>query len=82
MVVLVTGWVGISLSRTWVSRSKVRSKISRNQLKPGDLVFFNTSGKGISHVEIYIGDSKFIHTSKSKGVRIGSLNSKYYKINL
>lgn len=70
---------GISLPRTSVSQSKVGSKISRNQLKSGDLVFFNTSGKGISHVGVYIGDSKFIHASTSKGVRIDSLNSSYYK---
>lgn len=70
---------GISLPRTSVSQSKVGTKISRNQLKSGDLVFFNTSGKGISHVGMYIGDSKFIHASTSKGVRIDSLNSSYYK---
>ena len=79
MAVLVTGWVGISLPRTSVSQFKVGSKILRNQLKPGDLVFFNTSGKGLSYVGMYIGDSKFIHTSTSKGVRIDSLNSRYYK---
>ncbi|MFN8605751.1 MAG: C40 family peptidase [Romboutsia timonensis] len=67
------------LPRTSVVQSKVGSKISRNQLKSGDLVFFNTSGKGISHVGMYIGNSKFIHASTSKGVRIDSLNSSYYK---
>ena len=70
---------GISLPRTSVSQSKVGNKVSRNQLKSGDLVFFNTSGKGISHVGMYIGDSKLIHASTSKGVRIDSLNSSYYK---
>lgn len=70
---------GISLTRTSVAQSKVGTKISRNQLKTGDLVFFNTSGNGISHVGMYIGDSKFIHASTSKGVRIDSLNSTYYK---
>ena len=70
---------GINLPRTSVAQSKVGSKKSRNQLKSGDLVFFNTSGKGISHVGMYIGNSKFIHASTSKGVRIDSLNSSYYK---
>ena len=70
---------GINLPRTSVAQSKVGSKISRNQLKSGDLVFFNTAGKGISHVGMYIGDSKFIHASTSKGIRIDSLNSSYYK---
>ena len=70
---------GISLPRTSVSQSKTGTKISRNNLKTGDLVFFNTSGKGVSHVGMYIGDSKFIHSSSSKGIRIDSLNSTYYK---
>ena len=70
---------GISLPRTSVSQSKTGTKISRNNLKTGDLVFFNTSGKGVSHVGMYIGDSKFIHASSSKGIRIDSLNSTYYK---
>jgi len=71
--------VGINLPRTSIAQSKVGIKISKNQLKSGDLVFFNTSGKGISHVGMYIGDSKFIHASTSKGIRIDSLNSSYYK---
>lgn len=70
---------GINLPRTSVAQSKVGSKISINQLKCGDLVFFNTSGKGISHVGMYIGNSKFIHASTSKGVKIDNLNSSYYK---
>ena len=70
---------GISLPRTSVSQSKTGTKVSRSNLKTGDLVFFNTSGKGVSHVGMYIGDSKFIHSSSSKGIRIDSLNSTYYK---
>lgn len=70
---------GISLPRTSVSQSKTGTKVSRSNLKTGDLVFFNTSGKGVSHVGMYIGDSKFIHASSSKGIRIDSLNSTYYK---
>ena len=70
---------GISLPRTSVSQSKTGTKVSRSNLKTGDLVFFNTSGKGVSYVGMYIGDSKFIHSSSSKGIRIDSLNSTYYK---
>ena len=70
---------GVSLPRTSVSQSKTGTKVSRSNLKTGDLVFFNTSGKGVSHVGMYIGDSKFIHSSSSKGIRIDSLNSTYYK---
>ena len=70
---------GISLPRTSVNQSRTGTKISKNNLKTGDLVFFNTSGRGVSHVGIYIGDSKFIHSSSSKGITISNLNSTYYR---
>lgn len=54
------------------------SGICKNELKDGDLVFFNTTGK-LSHVGIYIGNNKFIHApSKGKTVKINSLNEPYY----
>ncbi|MCF6240668.1 MAG: C40 family peptidase [Bacteroidales bacterium] len=53
-------------------------KISKNNLKCGDLLFFKTSGKKVSHVGIYIADNKFIHAA-SKGVVINDLDESYYK---
>ena len=44
-------------------------RISRNKLKEGNLVFFNTGGRSkshVSHVGIYLKDNKFLHTSTSK----------------
>lgn len=58
--------------------TKYSKPISRKQLRQGDLVFFNINGEEISHVGIYLQDNKFIHTSYSSGVRVSSLDSKYY----
>lgn len=58
-------------------------KVTKNELKPGDLVFFNTSKskKGINHVGLFLKDQYFIHASTSKGVIISSLREKYYHKN-
>lgn len=53
--------------------------VDKDDLRPGDLVFFNTSGKGISHVGIYIGDGMFAHSATDDGVIKTSLSESYYK---
>ncbi|HLO64230.1 MAG TPA: C40 family peptidase [Azonexus sp.] len=57
-----------------------RSKpIERSALRPGDLVFFNTLNRSLSHVGIYIGETRFIHAPSSNGkVRIDRLTDSYY----
>jgi cell wall-associated NlpC family hydrolase len=58
----------------------IGEKVSTNDLKSGDLVFFNTRGSGISHVGIYMGDGKFVHASSSGGkVEVDRLDTGYYK---
>lgn len=52
--------------------------VDREDLQEGDLVFFNTSGKGVSHVGVYLQNGKFTHSSSSKGVTVSSLNDKYW----
>ncbi|KAA9023872.1 C40 family peptidase [Niallia endozanthoxylica] len=52
--------------------------VEKSQLKQGDLVFFNTDGKGISFVGIYDGNGNFL-AATSKGVKYQSLNTKYWK---
>ena len=69
---------GVSLPRTSASQAAIGTPVSRVELMPGDLVFFNTYG-GISHVGIYLGDDNFIHsTVPGDIVRISSLNTSYY----
>ncbi|MDR1662678.1 MAG: C40 family peptidase [Azoarcus sp.] len=53
--------------------------IRRADLRPGDLVFFNTRNAPFSHVGIYIGDDRFIHAPSSNGrVRIDKMSARYY----
>ncbi len=54
-------------------------KVARNELKPGDLVFFNTLRRSFSHVGIYLGDDKFIHAPRSGGqVRVEDMQDGYW----
>lgn len=53
--------------------------IQREDLKPGDLVFFNTMKRTFSHVGIYVGDDKFIHSPRAGGaVRIEDMRESYW----
>ena len=54
-------------------------KIKESDLKEGDLVFFNTNGKNISHVGVYLQNHKFVHASSKKGVMISDMNEPYFK---
>lgn len=72
--------LGINISRTQATMYKQGTPVSKSDLKPGDLVFFqNTYKVGISHVGIYVGDGEFIHSpSSGKVVSYADLNSTYY----
>lgn len=53
--------------------------IKKENIKEGDLVFFKTNRRRISHVGLYLGDDRFVHSSTSNGVIISNLNEPYYK---
>ena len=69
---------GKTVPRTSSALYKKGKKISKSKLKKGDLIFFNTSGKGVSHVAIYMGNNKMIHAA-SKGVKVDKLSNSYWK---
>lgn len=70
--------LGITLPRTARLQAETGKKIKRNELHPGDLVFFKT-GRNSYHVGIYIENGKFLHVSTSSGVMISTLDDKYWK---
>lgn len=75
---LVYSKLGVSLERTSKSQYQQGKSISKSNLIAGDLVFFNTSGSGVSHVGIYLGSGKFISATTSRGVAIDNINDPYY----
>ncbi|SFL54362.1 NlpC/P60 family protein [Paenibacillus sp. 1_12] len=66
---------GIQLPRSSKQQSTVGSYVSRNQLQPGDLVFFYSP---IHHVAIYMGNGKILHTYGGPGVTISDMNSGWW----
>jgi cell wall-associated NlpC family hydrolase len=71
---------GIALPRTSRAMSRIGQPVSKGQLRFGDLVFFNTNGRGVSHVGMYIGNGQFVHASTwRRGVLVSSLNERYYR---
>jgi cell wall-associated NlpC family hydrolase len=69
----------IPLARTSIIQSSEGTKVPKGYLSMGDLVFFKTNGKGISHVAIYAGNNKILHSSSSKGVVISDMTSRYWQ---
>ena len=71
--------LGAQLPRTAAEMSQVGERIDTSQLKPGDLVFFNTMRRTFSHVGIYLGDSHFLHAPRTGAeVRVESMEDSYW----
>lgn len=70
---------GLILPRRAEQQAASTQKISRTDLQPGDLVFFNTLRRAFSHVGIYIGDGKFIHSPRSGSeVKVENMAQRYW----
>ncbi|ONH50534.1 Cell wall-associated hydrolase, NlpC family [Pseudomonas cedrina] len=81
LVYLFKTEANITLPRTTTAMQRsTAATIKRNALKPGDAVFFKGNGRGqVSHVGLYIGEGKFIHSPRTgKNIRIDSLSNRYW----
>lgn len=74
---------GITLPRTSAAQSKEGYAVSKSNLQVGDLVFFSSgsraNGSNVTHVAVYMGDGKILHTYGKPGVMISDLNSGNWK---
>ena len=73
--------VGLILPRNAAQQAKATEVIDKQDLQPGDLVFFNTMRRTFSHVGIYVGEGKFIHAPRS-GSQVGveSMDESYWRL--
>lgn len=70
---------GLLLPRRAAEQAAATEKIDKSELKPGDLVFFNTMRRAFSHVGIYVGNGKFIHAPRPGGaVRVEDMGASYW----
>ncbi|HEY2397175.1 MAG TPA: C40 family peptidase [Rudaea sp.] len=71
--------LGIDLPDTSVTQFLAGTQVARSELQTGDLVFFHTRGRSVSHVGIYLDNGRFIHSpSTGKRVRVDELSDRYW----
>ncbi|MCS6811937.1 MAG: C40 family peptidase [Tepidimonas sp.] len=71
---------GVRLPRTAAEQAQATQPIEPEALSPGDLVFFNTSGRPYSHVGIYVGQGRFVHSPRPGAqVRLERLDAAYWR---
>jgi cell wall-associated NlpC family hydrolase len=72
--------LAIKLPRSSYALGRLGTKVEKNDLRPGDLVFYNTLHRAFSHVGIYIGEGRFVHApSRGKSVEIVDMSDPYWK---
>lgn len=75
---LLSSIYDVKIPRTAWAQKTIVQPVEPENLREGDLIFFNTRGRGISHVGIYLHDNKFVHAASSQGVMISSLTENYW----
>jgi cell wall-associated NlpC family hydrolase len=80
LVAYAHGQVGVSVPRTAAEQFSAATPVPRQELRPGDLVFFRLSGRQVSHVGIYAGGDRFVHAPQRGGhVRVASLDDEVFR---
>jgi len=77
--VLMSNVYNVNLPRTAQEQYNSSNKIGVEELNEGDLVFFHTGGRSISHVGVYLLNNKFVHAATSGGVMVSDLNDPYWQ---
>ena len=76
-----TDALGFGMPRTAAEMAQMGEQVNRSELKPGDLVFFNTMRRTFSHVGIYLGNNQFVHAPSSGGVvRVEDMRIGYWAV--
>jgi cell wall-associated NlpC family hydrolase len=71
---------GVTLPRSTKELSRIGEQVTLSDLKPGDLVFFNTRRFAFSHVGIYVGDNRFIHAPRrGREVEVATIDKSYWQ---
>jgi len=71
---------GVTLPRTALEMSRVGDRVGKGELRPGDLVFFNTRRFAFSHVGIYLGDGRFVHAPRTgRDVEVAQFDNRYWQ---
>jgi murein DD-endopeptidase len=71
--------LGFDVPRTAADQQRSATVVDRQRLRPGDLVFFRTRGRRISHVGVYVGEDRFVHAPQTgKSIELRSLDDDYY----
>lgn len=72
--------LGVALPRTAAEQAQATRPIEADELAPGDLVFFNTQGRPYSHVGIYVGQGRFVHSPRPGAhVRLERMDGPYWR---
>lgn len=80
LVAYAYGQLGVAVPRTAAQQFAAAAPLQRDELRPGDLVFFRLESRGVSHVGIYAGGNRFVHAPQSGGhVRMATLDDDFFR---